>query len=220
MCPEAFLRIAGNRFQGHDDASAVGSMLVAMLNRFARQCSHAEDQLEHMRRQNSEQQAEMQELKERVKMLEASLPPIPRLATPPYNDRGLRAPPSTPHLRQPVPSDVPAEAATIESGRVVRMMGGERPRELYTARRTGPVPNAYAPTSNGHGPILNGRAELERAGLERTYVGSPASLSPRRRRPPSPKPPPNRSVRYSPTDAPPLPARSITSPEIHRVAAR
>lgn len=179
-------------------------MFVAILNRFARHCSDAEERLEKMRSQSRAQSAEMQELRERVRKLESLLPQPPYLATPPHRERGVRAPPSTPHMRPPYHGDAQTETATIESGRVVRLRAGERPRELWTACRPAPIPN--------------GRAELERAGLERPYIQPRSPPTQRARRPPSPKPPPTRNARFQPMDAPPLPTRSIKSPDLHRLA--
>lgn len=194
------LQFIGSNLPKHEDTSAIGDMLVGVLNRFARHCADAEDRLEKLRRQNAAQSAEMQELRERVKKLEALLPPTPRLASPPYHDRGPRAPPSTRQMRPPQQSEAPVEAAIIEDGRVVRMRAGERPRELWTACRTGPVSHE--------------RAELDRAGLERPYAPAKAPPTPRLRRPPSPKPLPTKNATFPPMDAPPVPTRSITSPDV------
>ena len=188
---------AGDDLPTSEDASALGCTLVAMLNRFARHCSKTEDAFEKMRHQNLAQSAEIQDLRDRVRKLEALVPPTPRLATPPYHDRGLRAPPSTPRMRPPHHNDAHTETATIESGRVVRMMVGERPRELWTACRPR--------------PMANGRSELERAGLESPYIHPRSPPTPRARRPASPKPPSTRHARFSPIDAPPMPTRSVNS---------
>lgn len=192
------LQSAGYNFPEHEDTSAIGNMLVAMLDRFARRCSDAEIQLGRMRLQNAAQSAEMQVLRGRVEKLEALLPPTPRLATPPYHERDPRALPSTLQLQGPHYSDALAEAATVEVGRAVRMKAGERPRAMWTACKTEGVPHV--------------RSELDRAGTERTYAHENAPATPRLRRPPSPKPPPTKSARFSPIDAPPVPTRSITSP--------
>lgn len=183
------------------DIRFITDMLAGALGRFAGRCSDAAEKLERMQVQNAVYAAEIMDLRERIKALEAAqaLPPSPPLF---YTGKRQYQPQWSSSPQHDGPQH---EGAFIGDGRVVRMTGGQRPRQLWT-----PGP--------GDSP-LEMHTPPHRVGPERSFTY--AHPLPRQRRPPSPKPRPVRGPRCSPKDAPPLPPGTPIASDtvLHRHAA-